>query len=83
MKPYIAQTLLYDKRLVERADPETGELCQIERGYIPPGDVIELSDDRAEILLATGAIAPAPAPVDAAPTGEPAAAESIPSRRRR
>lgn len=59
---YIAATLLYDKRLVERTDPETGEPCQVEFGYIQPGEPIELELDRAEILLAQGDIVLPPEP---------------------
>lgn len=74
---YIARTLLYDKRLVERADPETGELRLVEFGYIAIGEPIELDDARAEIMLAQGAIAPAP--VDDTPAAE--IAPATPKRR--
>lgn len=60
MQTYIAKTLLYSRDLVESRDPESGERRMIERGYIPVGATIDLDDDRAEVLLAIGAIAPAP-----------------------
>lgn len=59
---YTALELLYDKRLVERADPDSGELRQVEAGYILPGTEIELESTHAELLLAVGAVALAPAP---------------------
>jgi len=59
---YIATTLLGAHDLVWDADPETGVPFQRERGYIYPGELvdIELSPERAEILLGLGYIAPAP-----------------------
>lgn len=68
---YTALELLFDKRLVERADPDSGELRQVEAGYILPGATIELDDARAELLLAVGAVALAPAAEPPAVEPEP------------
>lgn len=67
MQSYIAQTLLYDKTIVDDVDAETGAPIQRERGYIEPGQPIDLDDARAEILLAVGAIARPPAAEEATP----------------
>lgn len=81
---YIAQTLLYDKTLVNDVDAETGQPITRERGYIEIGQPIELSDDRAEILLAVGAIAPAPVvePAQAVDAGPPELADTSKRRQR-
>lgn len=62
MQTYIAQTLLYNKDLISRPDPETGVIHLVEAGFVHPGQEITLGDERAEPLLAIGAIAPAPPP---------------------
>ena len=57
---YIACTLLYLRDLIQVIDPETGATLSVERGYIHPGQPVNLpSDDpRLEIWLGMGAIAP-------------------------
>lgn len=75
---FIATTLMYDRRLVERLDPETGQPVQVERGYIQPGEIIPL-DDQAQIdcLLELGYIAQP----EIAPAAEPTE-EATPKKRR-
>lgn len=91
MASYIAQQLLYNKDMVPAPDPETGVIHLVEAGFVYPGQTIELDDERAEILLAIGAIVLAPAvepPPEIAvepppPMPNPPVEADTPARRRR
>lgn len=64
---YIALTLLYNKDLIEDADPETGAIRLVESGFVYPGQEIELDEERAVPLLDCGAVVPAAPPDDKTP----------------
>lgn len=83
MQTYIALTLLYDKTLIDDVDAETGQPIVRERGYIQPGQPIELDEARAEALLAVEAIAPMPAAEAPAPAGAVGSSTDQSKRRRR
>lgn len=65
MQTYIAAQPLHNRDLVWRYNPESGQMEEQEYGPVGPGEYIDLPEERAELLIAAGALVGPVGPFDA------------------